>query len=94
MEFVKVYISGSLHKNEHIIIIIIIISLLVGVWGIPPTNIYLNSNLADGFNPFEKHERQIGHLSQVGVKIKEHLKPPPSNSSQLEGILRFDRRLR
>ena len=26
--------------------------------------------LVGGFNPFEKYERQIGNLPQIGVKIK------------------------
>ena len=29
-------------------------------------------------HPFEKYDHQIGNLPQVGVKIKEFLKPPPS----------------
>ena len=34
-------------------------------------------HLGGGFNQSEKHARQIGHLPQVGVKIKTFLKPPP-----------------
>ena len=29
-------------------------------------------------NPFEKYARQIGSFTQVGMKIKKYLKPPPS----------------
>jgi len=30
-----------------------------------------------------KNMSQIGHLPQIGVKIKKYLKPPPSESSSL-----------
>ena len=35
--------------------------------------------LAGGFNPSEKYDRQIGHLPQIGVKIPKIFElPPPS----------------
>ena len=35
--------------------------------------------MVSSFNPFEKIcNRQIGSFPQLGVKIKQYLKPPPS----------------
>jgi len=41
------------------------------------TKIYLKGLLVGGFNPFEKYERQLGNLPQIGMNIKKYLKPPP-----------------
>ena len=53
--------------------------LMVGRCGFP-FKWYLfrgHLSLVGGFNPFQKS--QLGSSPQVGVKIKKHLKPPPSS---------------
>ena len=36
------------------------------------------AHLVGGFNPSEKYDRQIGSFPQIGMNIKQCLKPPPS----------------
>ena len=56
--------------------------------------VFGNEHLVGGWtNPFEKYDRQIGSFPQIGMNMKQYLKPPPSSSMVVFHHFLFDKKI-